>query len=162
MKKFFIKFLVIGIVFLAIWGKNNYKSTKNSMISLGETGISLKLPSKYGLKARTSKINDYFGESTNREWAIIVNHEEKDIYADIDEYAQTSAVANKAGKAKIESDGNYYFEYKNGEYHFYTAVRQNEKYYYRIAFYCYEEEWSEYQDDFEEMATTIRLEENNN
>ena len=157
-KNVLIKFLVIGTSVLVVWCINNYKSAEKSIVSLGDTGITVELPSEYKFKEKTSKINDYFGQAFSGEWSIIVNHEEKDDFAGLDEYAQASAKANNAGKAKLASDGNYYFEYKNGEYHFYTAVRQNNKYYYRIAFYCFEEDWLKYKDNFEKWATTIKLE----
>ena len=158
MKKFLTKFLVIGIALLAVWCKNNYKSTKESIVKLGNTGISIKLPNKYEFEETTSEKNDYFGQSIIGEWAIFVNHEEKDDFPGLEVYALSSAIANKAGEPKTASDGNYYYEYKNGEYHLYTAIRQNDKYYYTITFYCYEKDWSNYEDDFAEWATTIKLE----
>lgn len=126
-------------------------------MSLGNTGITIKLPSGYEFKERTSKKNDYYGQTLSGECSIIVNHEEKEEFASLDEYVQTIAKANNVIEIKIASDDNYYFEYKNGEYYFYITVRQNDNYYYRITFYCSEEDWSKYKEDFAQWSITIKL-----
>lgn len=163
MKKFFIKVLVIGIALLAVWCRNNYKQMENYepieenlTIPLGDTGITFELPSEHAFEGKTSENNDFYGQGDSGNWAIIVNHEDKEGFT-LEEYAQACAEANNAGEAKIASDGNYYFEYENGEYHNYTAVRQNNQYYYRVSFYCMKEYWSEYESDFADWATTIKL-----
>ena len=163
----FIKiFIVLLLPILLIGCGTNNSLVENSgileevlPIPLGNTGITVEIPSEYGFEAKKSEKNDFYGLSSSEEWAIIVNHDDKDGYT-LEEYAQAVAISNNAGKAKIASDGNYYFEYKNGEYHFYTAIRQNDKYYYRVAFYCFEEDWSKYESIFADWSTTIRLEQN--
>ena len=160
-KKSIIKFFIVLLSSILLTGcdsNNNVMMEEDLAIPLGDTGISVKLPSEYGFEAKTSELNDFFGYSANEEWSIIVNHEEKEDFTGIDQYAQASAIANEAGDAKLASDGNYYFEYTNSGYHFYTAVRQNDKYYYRVAFYCLEEDWSKYESEFAEWATTIKFE----
>ena len=107
----------------------------------------------------TSEKNDFFAQGDGGNWAVIVNHEDKEGFT-LEEYAQTCAEANNAGEAKIAADGNYYFEYENEGHHFYTAVRQNNQYYYRVAFYCLKEDWSLLESNFAEWATTIKLEQN--
>ena len=61
---------------------------------------------------------------------------------------------------QVKEDVVAKFEYENEEqgYHYYTAVRQNNQYYYRVAFYCLKEYWSEHESNFADWATTIKLE----
>ena len=166
MKKFIIKFVVIAIALLAVVLYNNYKQTENYQIieedltiPLGDTGITFELSSQHVFQSETSENNDFYGLGDGGSWAIIVNHEDKEGFT-LEEYAQAAAKANNAGEAKLAVDGNYYFEYVNEEqgYHYYTAVRQNDQYYYRIAFYCLKDYWLEHQSNFADWATTIKLE----
>lgn len=156
----FINVLIILLVpiLLAGCGGNNIDNGAQESLTmpLGDTGITFELPSKYGFEAQTSENNDFFGLGDGGNWAIIANHEDKEGYT-LEEYAQAAAEANKAGEAKIASDGNYYFEYENGDYHYYTAVRQDNENYYRVAFYCFKEDWSDYESKFADWATTIKL-----
>lgn len=158
----FIKYLIVLLapILLAGCATNNVGyEEENIAIPLGETGVTIEIPSEYGFEAKTSKLNDFFGQSANGEWSIIVNHDDKEGY-NLEEYAQAVAEANDAGESKLAADGNYYFEYVNGDYHFYTAIRQNNKYYYRVAFYCFNDDWSKYEGNFADWARTIKLEQN--
>jgi len=158
----FTKFLIILLtpILLAGCATNSVEPIEEDIaIPLGNTGVTVEIPSKYGFEAKTSERNDFFGRSSNGDWCIIVNHDEKGDYS-LEEYAQEVAEANGASKAKLAADGNYYFEYINGDYHFYTAVRQNDEYYYRVAFYCFEDLWSQYESEFSDWATTIKLNQN--
>ena len=115
-KNSIIKFFIVLLSSILLTGcdsNNNVMMEEDLAIPLGDTGISVKLPSEYGFEAKTSELNDFFGYSANEEWSIIVNHEEKEDFTGIDQYAQASAIANEAGDAKLASDGNYYFEYIN-------------------------------------------------
>ena len=126
-------------------------------VSFGDTGAKITLPTELGFEQMASELNEYFGVGANGEWSIIVNTDEKGDYT-LDEYAELTAKANDANRAVKDADGNYYFTYNNEGYRFYTAVREGANKYYRVAFYCFSDVWSDYADNFALWATTIEVE----
>lgn len=176
MKKFIALILVFGMLFAltACGGGNNTEEntsspeqdeiTEDFAIPLGDTGVKVAIPAEMGFERYESELNDFYGGGANGEWRIIVNAEPKSDYADctLADYASLSAKANN-GESAQDADGNYYFTYTNavspGEvYKFYTAVREGEDKYYRVAFYCFSEFWDNYSGKFSEWATTIVVE----
>lgn len=176
MKKFTAIILVFGMIFaLTACGNSNTTTDKTSSpeqdeisedfaIPLGDTGVKVAIPAEMGFEMYESERNDYYGGGPNGEWRIIVNAEPKSDYADctLADYAGLSAKANN-GEVAQDADGNYYFTYTNAvspaeSYTFYTAVRENEDKYYRVAFYCFSELWDVYSPMFSEWATTIVIE----
>ncbi len=127
-----------------------------NVITLGDLGITLELPEGHGLEPQESKLNAYFATSLGGNYAVIVNFDEKGDYT-LEEYANDVAIANNAQKAELAEDGNYYFTYSNEGYHFYTAVRQTDTAYYRIAFYCFEDDWASLGRLFANWAATIKM-----
>lgn len=138
-------------------GGKDETEPKEIVVDFGETGAKITLPGELGFEQMTSELNEYFGVGANGEWSIIVNTDEKGDYT-LEEYAELTAEANEATRAIKDPDGNYYFTYKNEGYHFYTAVREGAQKYYRIAFYCFGDVWSDYADSFAQWASTIEVE----
>lgn len=132
-------------------------------IPLGDTGATIVIPAEMGFEAQESEINDFYGLGANQEWAIIANVEPKSDYPDstIADYTSASAQANEATVGQ-DSDGNYYFTYVkdmgDGDiYKYYTAVRENETNYIRVAFYCFNDAWDTYGSQFSDWSTTIEF-----
>ena len=134
------------------------------VIPLGDTGVKVEIPGDVGFERFESELNDFFGGSPGGTWLVIVNVEPKSDYPDctLADYVALSAQANEAEFAQ-ESDGNYFFTYTNEYsadeiYKFYTAVRENDEQYYRIAFYCPDFFWENYGQQFAAWAKTIEVE----
>ena len=132
-------------------------------IPLGDTGATVVIPADMGFEAQESELNDFYGLGANQEWAIIANVEPKSDYPDstIADYTSASAQANEATVGQ-DSDGNYYFTYVkdmgDGDiYKYYTAVRENETNYIRVAFYCFNDAWDTYGSQFSDWSTTIEF-----
>ncbi len=133
-------------------------------IPLGDTGAKVSIPAEMGFEAYETKLNDFYGGGPNGEWRIIVNTDLKSDYAEytLEEYSALNAKANN-GEAAQDADGNHYFVYINKVsteeiYQFYTAVREGEENYYRVAFYCFRDLWDNYSEKFAQWATTIEVE----
>lgn len=132
-------------------------------VPLGDTGATVVIPADTGFEAQESELNDFYGLGANQEWAIIANVEPKSDYPDstIADYTSASAQANEATVGQ-DSDGNYYFTYVkdmgDGDiYTYYTAVRENETNYIRVAFYCFNDAWDTYGSQFSDWSTTIEF-----
>ena len=138
-------------------------NTEDIAIPLGDTGATVVIPADMGFETQESEMNDFYGLGANQEWAIIANVEPKSDYPDftIADYTSASAQANEATVGQ-DLDGNYYFTYikdlGDGDiYKYFTAVRENETSYIRVAFYCFEDAWESYKNEFSEWATTIEF-----
>ena len=136
---------------------------KDVSIPLGDTGATIVIPAQMGFEAQKSEINDFYGLGANQEWAIIANVEPKSDYPDftIADYTSATAQANEATVGQ-DTDGNYYFSYVkdmgDGDiYKYYTAVRENETNYIRVAFYCFNDAWSTYGSQFSDWSKTIEF-----
>lgn len=159
MKKFlsFVIALCMILPLLAGCGKTDKVDVPAQMeYQLDDTGVTITLPTELGFERMESELNDYFGVGGNGEWCIIVNLDDKTEYT-LEEYAKESAKVNNAQEAKLDADGNYYFTYETDEYHFYTVVRENQKNFYRVAFYCFNDVWDSYKDSFPAWASTIKV-----
>lgn len=158
MKKFLCTFFVfcIMISLLAGCGESDETLPPEMDYKLGETGVTVTLPTELGFEQMESEINEFFGVGASGDWSIIVNRDEKGDYP-IKEYADLTAKANYAEQACQDSDGNYYFIYESDEYHYYTAVREGAECYYRVAFYCFNDVWQNYEDSFAQWAATIQV-----
>ena len=139
-------------------------NTEDLAIPLGDTGATVVIPAEMGFEAHESEINDFYGLGANKEWAIIANVESKSDYPDctLADYASLSAQANE-GTVGQDLDGNYYFTYVrdmgDGEiYKYYTAMRETDTEYIRVAFYCFEDAWDAYGSQFGDWSTTIEFE----
>ena len=158
MKKFLIVALALCLMLGIFSGCNAETETVPAEMEyqLDDTGASIVLPTELGFERMESELNDYFGIGANGEWCIIVNRDEKTEYT-LEDYAKESAKVNNADDALKDADGNYYFIYETEEYHFYTAVREGQQYYYRVAFYCFNDVWDSYKDRFSTWASTIQV-----
>lgn len=123
-----------------------------------EAGFTVTLPE--GFEEQESLLNDFFGTGDNGAYAIIANKDAKAEFESVEQFANALATANEADGAKQDADGNYYITYLNtsNNHRFYTAIREGETYIYRIAFYCPEESWSQYEALFTQWASTIVVE----
>lgn len=160
MKKFFCAVLALSLFAGIFAGCGNAggetKPAPDMEFKLGETGVVVTLPGDLGFGQMESSLNDYFGVGGNGEWCIIVNQDEKSDYT-LEEYAKLTAEANDSNRVQKDADGNYYFIYKNDEYHFYTAIRETQDSFYRVAFYCFKDVWGNYSERFAQWATTIEI-----
>ena len=147
-------------------GNVSQEDTNNEDIAipLGDTGATIVIPADMGFEAQESEINDFYGLGANQEWAIIANVEPKSDYPDytIADYASASAQANEATVGQ-DVEGSYYFTYVkdmgDGDYYkYYTAVRENDTAYIRVAFYCFNDAWGTYSSQFSDWSTTIEFE----
>lgn len=123
--------------------------------ALGDTGFSVKLPADANFQEQASEKHEFFGTGMNGSFAIMASRDEKGDY-DMASYANEIARLNDAEDPKIAADGNYYLIRSDDKYTFYTALRQTEEQFCRITFYCFTEDWTEYESLFAEWATTIR------
>lgn len=124
--------------------------------ALGDTGFSVQLPADAGFAQQESEKHEFFGTGImDGSFAIMANRDEKGDY-NMETYAKELAEVNGAEGAKIAADGNYYFTRSDGEYTFYTAMRQTEESFCRITFYCFTKDWTKFESRFVEWATTIR------
>lgn len=123
--------------------------------ALGDTGFSVELPAEAGFEQQASENHEFFGTGMEGSFAIMASRDEKGDY-DMETYASTIAELNGAEDPKIAADGNFYLIRSDGKYTFYTALRQNEEHFCRISFYCFSEDWTEFESLFAEWATTIR------
>lgn len=137
---------------------------KDFAIPLGDTGVKIVIPSDGGFETYESELNDFLGGNPGGTWKVIVNTEPKSDFpgCTLADYAALSAQANN-GEVGQDADGNYYFTYTNEYsaeeiYKFYTAVREVEDQYYRIAFYCFDSSWEELGPQFADWSTTIEVE----
>ncbi len=164
MKRLTTLFLALCMLFaLTACGNIGGQNDEDVVITLGDTGATVVIPANMGFEAQESEQNDFYGLSANQEWAIIANVEPKSDYPDstIADYTSASAQANEATVGQ-DLDGNYYFTYVkdmgDGDiYKYYTAVRENETEYIRVAFYCSEDAWDTYRDQFLNWSTTIEF-----
>ena len=138
--------------------------SENLVIPLGDTGVTVEIPGDAGFERFESELNDFFGGSPGGVWLVIANVEPKSDYPDctLADYVALSALANEAEFGQ-DSDGNYFFTYTKEHsaseiYKFYTAVRENDEQYYRIAFYCLDLFWEDYGQQFAAWAKTIEVE----
>ena len=122
---------------------------------LGDTGFSVQLPADAGFAQQASEKHEFFGTGMNGSFAIMASRDEKGDY-NMETYAKELAEVNGAEEAKIAADGNYYFTRSDGQYTFYTALRQTEENFCRITFYCFTKDRTEFESLFVEWATTIR------
>ena len=125
-------------------------------VRLGGTGASVVLPSDVGFEEQKSELNDFFGRAGNGEWCIIVNRSDKEGFT-FEEYCSETASANNAGEVLRDEAGEPYFTYMEGGYRFYAAVREGEENYYCVVFYCFNEVWDYYEDDFAIWAATVTV-----
>ena len=128
------------------------------VVALGDTGVTLVLPIDQGFLSQESQHNDFFGGGANGQWCVIVNKDEKEDIS-IAEYVQATADANASERIGQDDYGNYYFIHLNkaDECQFYTAVRESEDGFYRIAFYCSVEKWPYYMEEFAQWSATIQI-----
>ena len=125
-------------------------------VLLGATGASVTLPSDVGFEEHKSELNDFFGRGSSGEWCIIVNRSGKEGFT-FEEYCSETARANNAAEVLKDEAGEPYFTYMEGGYRFYAAVREGKENYYCVVFYCFNEVWDYYQDDFAKWAATITV-----
>ena len=164
MKRLTTLFLALFMLFvLTACGNTGEQNDEDVVITLGDTGATVVIPSNMGFEAEESELSDFFGHDANQEWAIIANVEPKSDYPDstIADYASASAQANEATVGQ-DDNGNYYFTYAkdmgDGDiYKYYTAVRENETNYIRVAFYCFDDDWDTYGSQFIEWSKTIEF-----
>ena len=165
MKRLTTLFLTLCMLFvLTACGNTGEQNDEDVVITLGDTGATVVIPSNMGFEAEESELSDFFGHDANQEWAIIANVEPKSDYPDltIADYASLTAQANE-GEVGQDANGNYFFTYVNKisdeeTYKFYTAVREGSEKYYRVSFYCFDEYWETFGDRFAEWAMTIEVE----
>lgn len=164
MKRLTTLFLALCMLFvLTACGNTGEQNDENVVITLGDTGATVVIPSNMGFEAEESELSDFFGHDANQEWAIIANVEPKSDYPDLTfaDYASLTAQVNEATVGQ-DDNGNYYFTYAkymgDGDtYKFYTAVRENETNYIRVAFYCFDDDWDTYGSQFIEWSKTIEF-----
>ena len=163
MKRLTTLFLVFCTLF-ALTACFGEEDTRDLTISLGDTGATVDIPAKMGFEACESKMNDFYGISANEEWAIIANVEPKSDYPDCTLADYVSLYAEEYnGAVRQDLGDNYYFTYdydmgEDGVYCYFTAVRENDSEFVRVAFYCLEETWDTYRDQFLNWSTTIEFE----
>lgn len=122
-----------------------------------EVGFTVTMPA--GFAEKESMLNDFFGAAADGSYSIIANKDPKVQYENVEAFATALAKANGQEAPEQDENGNYFVSYsneKNGQ-HFYTAVREGETYIYRIAFYCPEENWTEFEAVFPQWAATITV-----
>ena len=139
-------------------------ASEDFAIPLVDTSIKIVIPSDGGFETYESELNDFSGGNPGGTWRVIVNAEPKSDYPDctLADYTALSAQVNE-GEVGQDTDGNYYFTYTNEYsaeeiYKFYTAVRESEDQYIRIAFYCFDSNWEELGQQFADWAKTIEVE----
>ena len=176
MKRIAAIILVYCLLFaLAACGNNNSTAdgsaypedliTEDFKIPLGDTGAKVAIPAEIGFEACESELNEFFGGGPGGDWRIIVNTELKSDFAEytIEEYANLYAQSNGAEGATQDTDGNYYFTYTNETdanevYKFHSIVKEGAEKYYHISFYCFEEFWDVFGNQFADWATTVEVE----
>lgn len=123
-----------------------------------DAGFTVTLPE--GFEVQESLLNDFFGTGDKGAYAIIANKDLKAEFESVEQFANALATANDADGAKQDAAGNYYITYLNASnnHRFYTTIREGETYIYRIAFYCSDESWSQYEPLFTQWASTIVVE----
>lgn len=139
--------------------------TEDFKIPLGDTGAKVAIPAEMGFEAYESELNEFFGGGPSGEWRIIVNTEVTSDYTEytFEEYANLYAQSNGAEGVTQDAAGNYCFTYINESsegnvYKFYSLVLEGIEKYYHISFYCFEDAWDYYCEQFVEWATTIEVE----
>ena len=132
-------------------------------IPLGDTGIKVVIPSDGGFETYESELNDFLGGNPGGTWRVIVNTEPKSDYPDctLADYVALSAQVNE-GEVGQDADGNYYFTYTNETdanevYKFHSIVKEGAEKYYHISFYCFEEFWDVFGNQFADWATTVEV-----
>ena len=165
--------LIFGLTSCAVAPEEEYTPSTSEykpetlIIPLGETGATVTLPAYLGFESRESKLNEFYGVGggLGGEWMMIANREAKADFAEytdftVEDFTEAAAKANN-GEAGQEENGDHYFVYTNTiediTYKFYTAVREGETHYYRIAFYCQESQWSVAEEYFSDWAATITV-----
>ena len=164
MKRLTTLFLALCMLFaLTACGNIGGQNDEDVVITLGDTGATVVIPANMGFEAQESEQNDFYGLSANQEWAIIANVEPKSDYPNSTIADYVSLYAQEYdGTVRQDLSDNYYFTYnydmgEDGVYCYFTAVRENDSEFIRVAFYCREESWDTYRDQFLNWSTTIEF-----